>query len=77
VTGPTRTLTELTVPATGATNVPCCRFAAVPTFIHVHVLKPLGSTAKPGVNAGGGPGSTVQSKVTFAGWLRFAPNGMA
>ena len=64
VCGPTRTLTEFTVPAIGATNVPCWRFAAEPTFIHVHVLKPLGSTVKPGENAGGGPGSTVQSKVT-------------
>ena len=77
VTAPTRTLTCVTVPAIGATNVPACRFAADPTFIHVQVGKPLGNTVNPGVNAGGGPGSTVQSNDTFAGWLRFAPNGIA
>ena len=52
VTGPTRTLTCVTVPATGATNVPACRFATDPTFIHVHVGALLGSTVNPGVEPG-------------------------
>lgn len=77
VTAPTRTLTCVTVPATGATNVPACAFATEPALIHVHVVALLGSTVNPGSNPGGGPGNTVQSNVTFAGLLRFAPNGMA
>ena len=77
VTCPMRTLTAVTVPATGATNVFACGFSADPAAIHVQVPAPLGTTVKPGWKPGGGSGSTVQSMFVLGGRLRSVPNGTA